>query len=1552
MAKLKKHIITLDTYGNMDLTEYANSLESFTILCKDTNNIYHKGSDINTVIVGTDDLGIDEGLKYVQNGSEYELFMNIGDGEFRIPKTIKNKQNIVSVNVPKHHYNTTTNMGSNIRIIGSNAFVGCLSLTHVSLSQFIKFIGESSFKDCANLLSVELPKTIETIESGSFYNCISLDGIVLPNITTIESETFYGCESLKQITIPNTVKSIGKNAFKGCDALTEITFKGTHEQWKRIDTSNAGFDALKLVLCTNGNYNYITGELDIDENKVIRYKTNNGKAVATYINDWVSNTYDVKAGEGMIIFKSNITSIGFDKLKGTYSGYFSNNLVSIELPTCCTEIKSQTFYECTNLTNINLENVEKLGYNTFYRCSKLETLTADTKNELTKLTETGQSVFVECDALKRVVISDSLETIEGYLFSGCNVLSEITIGNKVSKINTNAIYNCNNGQSVRLLYNGTLDGWTNITKTDKYAWYTKTNISEVKCIQDGAIVVFGNPEDCTIEYEVYDKTDITINIAGNYIEDSKFDSKEQAGIVQMASRVENLVPEMSDEPDGDISCFSSDLTAITLPRSVTTIGYRAFAGTKLYDIDLRNTFTTEIGTWAFSSCSRLTTIKLPKTLQYIDKSAFDSCSELETVIFADTKANCAKIQFNDCFSLETTPKVAFITCSDGKYYFGQDDNTTTGTTPPTPPTPDTPQPGTGDDELETVNYTLYYTSSILSVVSILPEYKTTTKRTVSWNSVNENKYDAEKNQGHITFKNSLTDFWGNIGEAKSCFTDGREKLVTVSLPKCCTELHDYAFAECKGLKKINLKNVTQIGQHAFANCESLTSIELSRDIISIGIEAFNGCKKLETITFWGDADDWNSIELGDNWYVNTKLTHIECKYGDNNVKLDDIYLDDEETINNPLGNWEMDEKFTQGRLIWVETNDGTQPSIDKEKMIIKVDGMERNWNTFIKTKQLKEGGSLWGIEFKNPVTHIYGYNNTSCFGKTILKSLRLPDECTELHDSAFKDNTNLKVVQLEHIEYIGQSVFEGCNALKSIKLTSKLTGIGKNAFKNCKNLKQLIFDGTTEEWDNIHKGTGWFYGTQLKQVVDLSLTPIADIINNDDDVVMDTPTGDWELGDKEFNNGYAVYYTSFDDNQIAFDTKAHECIVNNIKKTDYEWNTIHAHNAYNKNTHCGYISFKHALTDIYGDISTHTSFAGDDTINLECITLPDECINIHQDAFYGCVNLKQINLENVKLIETNAFKGCVSLTKIILNKNVTIQENAFSGCNKLTSIVYHGTETDWNTNHKESGSISPKWRGVIDAEKETITVTCAGGKKINLTSITNDDNIIIDTPTGDWELGDKEFYNGYAVFYTSSDDTQIAFDTNVKKCIVNGIEKANYKWNEIHVNKAYNKKSHFGFISFKHALTDIYGDISTHTSFAGDDTGNLACITLPDECINIRQDAFYGCSKLKQINLASVKLIETNAFLGCTSLRKIILNKNVTIQENAFEGCNNLTSIVYHGTEADWNSNYITDGSISPKWRGVIDAEKETITVTFAGGKKIYLGKQPAATTETSNSEE
>lgn len=48
--------------------------------------------------------------------------------------------------------------------------------------------------------------------------------------------------------------------------------------------------------------------------------------------------------------------------------------------------------------------------------------------------------------------------------------------------------------------------------------------------------------------------------------------------------------------------------------------------------------------------------------------------------------------------------------------------------------------------------------------------------------------------------------------------------------------------------------------------------------------------------------------------------------------------------------------------------------------------------------------------------------------------------------------------------------------------------------------------------------------------------------------------------------------------------------------------------------------------------------------NIESVTLPSSVTSIEQQAFYGCNNLKSINLSNVKTIGTEAFTNCPSLT--------------------------------------------------------------------------------------------------------------------------------------------------------------------------------------------------------------------------------------------------------------------------------------------------------------------
>ena len=74
--------------------------------------------------------------------------------------------------------------------------------------------------------------------------------------------------------------------------------------------------------------------------------------------------------------------------------------------------------------------------------------------------------------------------------------------------------------------------------------------------------------------------------------------------------------------------------------------------------------------------------------------------------------------------------------------------------------------------------------------------------------------------------------------------------------------------------------------------------------------------------------------------------------------------------------------------------------------------------------------------------------------------------------------------------------------------------------------------------------------------------------------------------------------------------------------------------------------------------------------------------------------------------------------------------------------------------------------------------------------------------------------------------------------------------------------------------------------------------------------AFSGCNGVTEITLVnfldytdSIKMIETYAFKNCGDLKKVVLGKELEeIKENAFYGCTKLEEVYYAGSETDWNS--------------------------------------------------
>lgn len=99
------------------------------------------------------------------------------------------------------------------------------------------------------------------------------------------------------------------------------------------------------------------------------------------------------------------------------------------------------------------------------------------------------------------------------------------------------------------------------------------------------------------------------------------------------------------------------------------------------------------------------------------------------------------------------------------------------------------------------------------------------------------------------------------------------------LPGTVSEIGDYAFEGCAGLKKIEFETDCQlqtIGANAFANCTSLESVDFTRqtDVTTIGSNAFSGCSALIEFKFWPSLQP---KKLGTDIFKGTGFTSSKGK---------------------------------------------------------------------------------------------------------------------------------------------------------------------------------------------------------------------------------------------------------------------------------------------------------------------------------------------------------------------------------------------------------------------------------------------------------------------------------------------------------------------------------------------------------------------------------------------------------------------------------------------------------------------------------------------------
>ena len=739
-----------------------------------------------------------------------------------------------------------------------------------------------------------------------------------------------------------------------------------------------------------------------------------------------------------------------------------------------------------------------------------------------------------------------------------------------------------------------------------------------------------------------------------------------------------------------------------------------------------------------------------------------------------------------------------------------------------------------------------------------------------------------------------------------------EKLQTVDLSKV-TQIGSSAFSHCEKLQTVDLSKVTQIGWRAFEGCKNLNGINLS-SVETISSEAFNGCESLMEVDL-SSIKNAESIEMGAFGGCRALRSVVlpTAQKGDENDenRINEIKKkiclqvngEDDDTGDITFKEKGSSSKVKEEYPTFLQDY-GAVFTVKTKKDFRKVSNLDEDGkkvsefkNGFGEVKKLKEGIQkvIIGDKIKAIVYNAF----TRCI---LLKIVELGKNCKKIGNSAFFGCGKLTEIDLSEVETIGVSAFSGCTELRKVD-SNKVTKIGDNAFYCCQKLQKIYLD-SIENADAI--GTDAFTGCKALKTIILPEAKKDD--KNDADRIEAIRKKIYE----QINKKVEPKIDSTDDPVPKVDTtqKEHPTISQTKKESPKRITyTVEKENSLiiamgysqrgrlqkliikcDKIKEIGSSAFLNGTLEEadLGNATGIQAYAFSNCKKLKKVTLSsDKNINIgiDKDAFSGCTNLTEINLNNVTTIDVGAFSDCTSLTEVDLSKATKIGDGAFYGCTGLQKVNLSGiTNADAIGNYSFIGCnkldsvILPEAKkgnkndaDRIEAIKKKICLQVNGNE-------TNDNGItFINDPGPGVNTEQKEMSEGTTFIVKTEEDFKKFSEVKdkIRKVIIGG--------NIQQIGE--------GAFSGCTSLTEVdVSNVSTISGYAFSGCTSLQKINLSN-VTDIMGYAFYNCASLTEINLSNIGTIYKHVFDYCTSLTEVNLSNVRAIASYVFEDCINLQKV-------------------------------------------------------------